>query len=313
MLGSTGCGRAEAPAPGAEAATPTPAVAPTHIPAPPVPDNAPVAVDTYRLLDGSILSLARLVTLDPGIVLQAEGVQISESDLAASLSQVSPAIRDQLARHQILILEQQATDALLRAEAGAEAIAADPLALHKFVDTIVADVQVTEEDIETFYTENREMIGGAPLAQVSERIRQHLLAQKSEARFKEYLASIGDRHLIGISADWLAKHAAMAADNPIDKARASGIPTMVSFGADTCMPCQMMKPVREAVAEKYGARLNVVYVHVNKDQLLAQRYGVQGIPFMIFFDSDGNQIHSHTGMMSEEQIEEWLSKSGVAM
>lgn len=102
-------------------------------------------------------------------------------------------------------------------------------------------------------------------------------------------------------------------DNTIDKARASGIPTFVSFGADTCIPCITMKPFRENIAQKYGERLNVVYVRVTEDRDLAIRYGVRGIPHIIFFDAEGKETFTHTGLMQQEQLEEQIQKLGVTL
>ena len=102
-------------------------------------------------------------------------------------------------------------------------------------------------------------------------------------------------------------------DNAIDKARASGIPTFVSFGADTCIPCKTMKPFRENIAQKYGDQLNVVYVRVTEDRDLAMRYGVRGIPHIIFFDAEGKEAFTHTGLMQQEQLEEQIQKLGVTL
>jgi cytochrome c-type biogenesis protein len=43
----------------------------------------------------------------------------------------------------------------------------------------------------------------------------------------------------------------------------------------------MMAPTREALSEKYDGKVNVVYVHVGNEQILASRFGVQGIPLLI--------------------------------
>ncbi|MCA1808652.1 MAG: thioredoxin family protein [Lentisphaerae bacterium] len=40
---------------------------------------------------------------------------------------------------------------------------------------------------------------------------------------------------------------------------------------------------------------------------------MRSIPHLFFFDKDGKQIHTHTGYMPKEQIEEWLAKCGVAL
>ncbi len=311
LVVAVGCGRSEAPSP--DTVAPPEAGTDVHIPAPDVPDGAPVAAETYRLLDGSILSQARLVPLGAGIVLQAEGIRITESDLASAIKQAPQVLQKQLEKNLVLVLEQEATDALLRSAAGVDAAEADSQAMHQFIDEIVAGATVTGEEVKAFFAGNREMIGDVALEQVSERIRQHLLGQKREALFMEYLARMGQTQVIGVSTGWLKIHVAKALDNPVDQARDRGLPVMVSFGADSCVPCQMMKPLRESIAEKYTGQMEVVYVHVDRDPVLAQRYGVRGIPFTVFFDASGEKVHEQTGLMTEEQVEEWLEKSGVAL
>lgn len=104
---------------------------------------------------------------------------------------------------------------------------------------------------------------------------------------------------------------APATDDPIELARSNGKPTMVSFGADRCIPCQAMKPAREAVAEKYEGRANILYVRVDLTPVLATRYGVRGIPHVIFFDAAGQEVSTHTGVLSQEQMETQLAELGV--
>ncbi len=330
MVGAVGCGRTESPS-GDGVQAPTGArevsasgVAPmvttdtvaVKIPAPEVPEDAPVMADAYPLLASGVLTHARLTELEPGVVLLSEGVRITEADLNEDLAASPPAFREQMANNRIVILDQRATEALIKQEALQATPGAspdDPMLMQLFMQGRVAGVAVAAEDVRRFYDENREMIGDAPFDQVSPRIQQHLMQEKQQEAVGEYIRDLGLARVIALSDDWFKKQAVRAMDNPIDQARASGIPTLASFGADTCMPCQMMKPIREAIADKYSGRLNVVYVQVNKEQVLAQRYGVQGIPFMIFFDANGSRIHSQAGMMSEEQIEGWLAKSGVAL
>lgn len=116
---------------------------------------------------------------------------------------------------------------------------------------------------------------------------------------------------VAVSADWIKEQAPKVLDNAVDKARGNGKPTFVNFGAQGCRPCDMMDPIREKLAAEYEGQLDVVFVHVRKQQMLASRYGVRGIPHLVFFDADGKQVHTHTGFMPEEQIRKWLDKSGV--
>ncbi len=322
MLGTAGCGRSESPPAAAGAAqngakgVPYGVDAPAAMPVPAVPADAPVMADAYPLLASGVLTHARLTDLEPGVLLRSEGVRITESDLNEELAGIPPAFREQMEKNRIFMLDQRATEALIKVEAlkaSPGASAGDPMLLQGFMEAKVAGVGVTAEEEKRFYDENREMVGDAPFDQIAPRIRQHLIQQKQQEALGHYIRDLGRQRVIALSGDWVKSQAVSAMDNPVDKARTSGSPTVASFGADSCMPCQMMKPIREAVAGKYGERLNVVYVHVNKDPVLAQRYGVQGIPFMIFFDAEGQKIHEQAGMMSEAQIEEWLVKSGAAL
>jgi len=71
-----------------------------------------------------------------------------------------------------------------------------------------------------------------------------------------------------------------------------------------------MEPIREKLAEEYKGRVDVVFVNVREQQALASRYNVKGIPHLVFFNANGDFVHIHTGFMPEEQIREWLKKSG---
>lgn len=284
------------------------------VPAPTIPADAPLLSEIYPTLTSRALQQARLTDLADDVLLQAEGVSITESDLMEELEQAPPEMREQLRKNAFFILGQKATTEILTAMAQnkmeEDSLPQDQL-LKKYFDDITGDITVTDAEIEAFYDENRDMVGDAPLDQVKSQIEMHLEQQKQQQAIEDHISALGDKTTIAVDADWVAEQAKSTLDNPIDRARASGTPTFVSFGADTCMPCQQMKPFREAVAEKYGDRLNVVYVHVNQDQILASRYGVRGIPHVIFFDADGHEVHAQSGLMTQEQIEEWVQEIGV--
>ncbi|OHB62066.1 MAG: hypothetical protein A2167_03535 [Planctomycetes bacterium RBG_13_46_10] len=116
---------------------------------------------------------------------------------------------------------------------------------------------------------------------------------------------------IEISASWLKVQAALALDNPVDKARASGKPTLVELGASGCIPCDMMQPILEALRKKYGEKINIIFVHVGQEQILGARYGIQAIPVQIFFDKNGKEFFRHVGFFPQEEVEKKLSEMGV--
>lgn len=68
-------------------------------------------------------------------------------------------------------------------------------------------------------------------------------------------------------------------DNLIKKSRY----VLTQFYADWCVPCRMISPVIERVADQYSDKVTVAKVNIDEQQELAIRYGIQTIPTIIFF------------------------------
>lgn len=287
------------------------------VPAPAIPPDAPVLSQKHPFLSNGALKAARLAALPEGALLQAEGVSITRADLEAELAKVPEASRDELRRNAFLLVEQKATMALLLRQARAAAPDAsaddDDALLRGFFDRIAAAAKVEEPEVEAFFSENPDLVGDAKLDEIAPRIREHLLGQKRQAIIENFVAELGVNTPIAVAADWVAEQAAIMLDNPVDRARASGKPTFVNFGSKGCRPCDMMEPIREEIKQQFADRLNVVFVPVNQERMLSSRYGISGIPHLLFFDKDGRQVHAHTGFMPKEQILSWAEKAGLAL
>lgn len=314
LLVHSGCGQSESHP--LEDSSAEPLESAFIAPAVVVPEDAPALRDVYPTLSSGALRLARLVDLPETILMQAEGMSITVSDLEHELSQAPSDMRDQMRANAFFFLEQKATIELLTSIAGRkfkdDDLQEDQL-LPLYFEELSSGLTVSDLEIESFYQENSSLMGNRPLEEVKVPIRGHLLQQKQQEAVENHIAELGSELTIALSAKWVKEHASLAMDNPVDQARASGKPTFVSFGADTCIPCQQMKPFRVDIAKKYGERLNVVYVHVNKDQILASRFGVRGIPHIIFFDAEGKQAFAHTGFMPQEQLEAQIQTLGVQL
>lgn len=81
----------------------------------------------------------------------------------------------------------------------------------------------------------------------------------------------------------------------------SDIPVLVDFWAPWCMPCKMVAPVVDKVAETFDGRAKVVKVMVDDSPDLANRYGIRGIPSLLVF-RDGDVVGRMTGVQPESTI-----------
>jgi thioredoxin 1 len=94
----------------------------------------------------------------------------------------------------------------------------------------------------------------------------------------------------------------------------SDIPVMVDFWAPWCVPCRVIAPLVERLAEQYAGRLKVTKLNVDENHELAIRYQVMSIPTLIFF-KNGQVIDRIIGVPREpervivQKIEEVISAS----
>ena len=275
--------------------------------------------ELYPGLTTGAMSWAAASTLPEGVVLRAGELVIENNELIEEIGKAPEQIRPKLKKNAFFVLEQIATFKLLLTEARTEAATSgkdipeknEQAIIQDYLSALAKTVKVGEAEILDFYNGNKEMLGSASLAKMKPQIEQFLLQQNQQELINEHIRTIGRRMQIEISASWLKVQAALARDNPVDKARASGRASLVDFGSTGCVPCDMMAPILETLREKYKGKVNVLFIHVGEEPILASRYGVQSIPIQIFFDKTGKEVFRHIGFFPQEQIEGKLSEMRV--
>ncbi|MBE5741366.1 MAG: thioredoxin [Clostridiales bacterium] len=76
--------------------------------------------------------------------------------------------------------------------------------------------------------------------------------------------------------------------------------TVIDFSATWCMPCRMLKPILERVAEKMSD-VNFFNLDIDENEDIAKRYRIFSVPTLMAFRK-GKMIDSLVGLNSYEDV-----------
>jgi len=87
----------------------------------------------------------------------------------------------------------------------------------------------------------------------------------------------------------------------------STLPVMVDFWAPWCGPCRMVAPILDKIAKEQDGKLIVAKVNTDENTKWAMKYGVQGIPTMLFI-ANGKVVLKQVGAMPEPTLRQVVDK-----
>ena len=85
-------------------------------------------------------------------------------------------------------------------------------------------------------------------------------------------------------------------------------PVLIDFYAEWCGPCKMMSPILKQVKDSLGEAISIIKIDVDKNQNLASKYQVRGVPTMMLF-KEGKQLWRQSGVLQKEEIINVINKN----
>ncbi|SFI97881.1 thioredoxin [Olleya namhaensis] len=78
-------------------------------------------------------------------------------------------------------------------------------------------------------------------------------------------------------------------------------PVLVDFYAEWCGPCKTMSPILKDVKDNLKERVSIIKIDVDKNQELASKYQVRGVPTLLLF-KNGKQVWRQSGVLQKNEL-----------
>ncbi len=88
----------------------------------------------------------------------------------------------------------------------------------------------------------------------------------------------------------------------------SETPTLVDFFATWCGPCQAMSPVLDKLKAEMGSQVRVLKIDVDKNQEVAAKFKVRGVPTFVLFKK-GEIVWRQSGGMDLSTLKNKIKSS----
>ncbi|MBY1896620.1 MULTISPECIES: thioredoxin family protein [unclassified Clostridium] len=95
----------------------------------------------------------------------------------------------------------------------------------------------------------------------------------------------------------------------LEEIKQYGIPTVIDFGSDSCIPCKQMAPVLETLNSEWQGKAAVQFMDVWEYTDGVENFPVQVIPTQVFFNADGTPFVPSDELASKIQFTMYSDKS----
>jgi thioredoxin 2 len=85
-----------------------------------------------------------------------------------------------------------------------------------------------------------------------------------------------------------------------------GLPILIDFYSLACMPCRLMHPIVESLAQRRAGEIMVVRVNTDENPGLASAFRIQAVPTFVVIRK-GVEVGRTSGAMSEMDFSLWVA------
>lgn len=96
-------------------------------------------------------------------------------------------------------------------------------------------------------------------------------------------------------------------DNFEGEVMKSETPVLIDYWASWCMPCSMVSPIIDELAEEYSSKIKVCKVNIDAQGELASKAAVVSIPTVVLM-SGGKVVEKLVGAYSKDDYEELIEQ-----
>ena len=96
-------------------------------------------------------------------------------------------------------------------------------------------------------------------------------------------------------------------DNFAEQVLNADVPALVDFWAEWCMPCKMIAPVVDEIADEYAGKIKVGKVDTDSSRDIAMKFGISAIPTLILF-KNGEVAKKFVGLQQKSDLKTALDE-----